>query len=107
MENSLRRSWKLTSIYQIKVASKIRGTKAISFISKRIKKYPILKGFERVGLFRTMQFYETYKDDEIVAPLVRQICWTNNIAIFSDKSSIEEKRIPSRRQSLATIGLFH
>ena len=29
------------------------------------------------------------------------------IVFFSDKSSIEEKRIPSRRQSLAIIGLFH
>lgn len=44
-----------------------------------------------------MQFYGTYKDDEIVAPLVRQICWTNNLVIFSHKYSIEEKRIPSRR----------
>ena len=38
-----------------------------------------------------MQFYETYKDDEIVAPLVRQISLTNNLTIFSHKSLIEEK----------------
>ena len=38
-----------------------------------------------------MQFYETYKDNEIVAPLVTQISWTNNIIILSHKSSIEEK----------------
>ena len=38
-----------------------------------------------------MQFYDTYKDNEIVAPLVRQISWTNNLIIFSHKSTIEEK----------------
>jgi hypothetical protein len=35
-----------------------------------------------------MQFYETYKDNEIVSPVVRQISWTNNMIIFSHKSSI-------------------
>ena len=38
-----------------------------------------------------MQFYDTYKDNETVAPLVRQISWTNNLIIFSHKSTIEEK----------------
>ena len=38
-----------------------------------------------------IQFYETYAGNEIVSPLVSQISWTNNIVIFSHKSSIEEK----------------
>ncbi len=38
-----------------------------------------------------IQFYETYKDNEIVSPLVSQISWTNNLIIFSHESSIEEK----------------
>ena len=29
------------------------------------------------------QFYETYKDNQIVAPVVRQITWTHNLIIFS------------------------
>ena len=37
------------------------------------------------------QFYETYKDNEIVAPLVRQISWTHNIMILGATNSIEEK----------------
>ena len=37
------------------------------------------------------QFYETYKDNEIVAPLVRQISWTNNILILGATKTIEEK----------------
>ena len=37
------------------------------------------------------QFYETYKDNEIVSPLVTQISWTNNLLILSGTSSMEEK----------------
>ncbi len=75
-----------------KVKSEKWGSKAMDNIAKNIKeKYPTLKGFDRAGLYRMMQFYETYKDNEIVAPLVRQISWTNNMIIFSHKSPIEEK----------------
>ncbi len=37
------------------------------------------------------QFYETYKDNEIVAPLVRQISWTHNVMTLGATNSIEEK----------------
>ena len=75
-----------------KVASEKWDSKVIDNIANGINnKYPTLKGFDRVGLYRMMQFYDTYKDNEIVAPLVRQISWTNNLIIFSHKSTIEEK----------------
>ena len=38
-----------------------------------------------------MQFYDTYKDNEIVATLLRQISWTNNIAILLGIKTMEEK----------------
>ena len=57
-----------------KVASEKWGSKVIDNIANGINnKYPTLKGFDRAGLYRMMQFYDTYKDNEIVAPLVRQI----------------------------------
>ena len=75
-----------------KVSSEKWGSKVIDNIANGINnKYPTLKGFDRAGLYRMMQFYDTYKDNEIVAPLVRQISWTNNLIIFSHKSTIEEK----------------
>ena len=43
------------------------------------REYPTMKGFNRADIYRMKQFYETYKDNEIVAPQVRQISWTNNI----------------------------
>ena len=56
-----------------------------------VKEFPGIKGFDRRGLYRMKQFYETYKDDEFVTPLVTQISWTNHMIIFSRAKSIEER----------------
>ena len=62
-----------------KVASEKWGSKVINNIANEINnKYPTLKGFDNRGLYRMMQFYDTYKVNEIVAPLVRQISWKIN-----------------------------
>ena len=50
-----------------------------------------LKGFNRRGPYRMRQFYETYKDDEFVTPLVTQISWTNHLLIMSGSKSAEER----------------
>ena len=55
------------------------------------KEYPELKGFTRRGLYRMKQFYELYKDDEKVSPLVTQLSWTNHLQIMSACKSKEER----------------
>ena len=52
---------------------------------------PDIKGFNRRGLYRMKQFYETYKDDEFVSPLVTQISWTNHLLIMSGCKSAAER----------------
>ena len=43
-------------------------------------------------LWRMKQFYETYNAlDEKLSPLVRQISWSNNLAIMSRCKTIEER----------------
>ncbi len=60
------------------IANNHWGDKTIETIANGITSaYPNIKGFTRANLYRMIQFYETYKDYEIVAPLVRQISWTN------------------------------
>lgn len=54
--------------------------------------YPNLKGFNRRGLYRMKQFYELYKDDEKVSPLVTQLSWTNHLKIMSGSKSKEERQ---------------
>ena len=44
---------------------------------------PGIKGFNRRGLYRMKKFYEIYKDNDIVTPLVTQISWTNHWLIMS------------------------
>ena len=84
--------WEIGKFLSERVASESWGAKVIDNIAKEInRRNPTLKGFDRASLYRIMQFYDTYKENEIVAPLVRQISWTNNLVIFSHKSSIEEK----------------
>ena len=50
-----------------------------------------MKGFNRAEIYRMKQFYETYKDNEIVALLVRQISGSHNVIIMGSTNSIEEK----------------
>ena len=45
--------------------------------------------FNRRGLYRMRQFYETYKDDEFVTPLVTQISWINHLLIMSGSKARE------------------
>jgi len=52
---------------------------------------PEIRGFNRRGLYRMKQFYENYKDNEFVTPLVTQISWTNHLLILSSTKSNEEK----------------
>lgn len=52
---------------------------------------PGLRGFTRANLFRMRQFYETYRDDEKVAPLVRQLPWTHNLIILSQSKRPDER----------------
>ena len=51
-----------------------------------------VKGFNRRGLYRMKQFYETYRGDEFVSALLTQISWTNHLQIMSSTKSAEERR---------------
>ena len=48
-------------------------------------------GFNRRGLYRMKQFYETYAGNEKVSPLVTQLSWTNHLLIMSGSKSDEER----------------
>jgi predicted nuclease of restriction endonuclease-like (RecB) superfamily len=52
---------------------------------------PGQRGFTRGNLFRMKQFYETYRDDPIVAPLARQLPWSHNLIILGQSKRPEER----------------
>jgi len=52
---------------------------------------PNIKGFTARNLWRMKQFYETYRDNKKLSPLVSEISWTNNLIILSSAKSDEER----------------
>ena len=76
----------------IKIKSEKWGSKTVENISRKILKLcPNLRGFDKRGLYRMVQFYETYGHNVIVSSLLTQISWTNNVVILSSTKIIEEK----------------
>ena len=68
------------------------GDKIIDEVAAYIaQENPGVKGLNRHGLYPMKQFYETYKDDEFVTPLVTQISWTNHLLIMSGSKTAEER----------------
>ena len=68
------------------------GDKVIDEVAAYIAQHnPGVKGFNRRGLYRMKQFYELYKDEEFVSPLVTQVSWTNHLLIMSGSKSAEER----------------
>ncbi|MFZ4481304.1 MAG: PDDEXK nuclease domain-containing protein [Rhodoferax sp.] len=58
---------------------------------------PGLRGFTRSNLFRMRKFYETYRDNEIVAPLVRLLPWSHNLIILNQSQRPEEREFYLRQ----------
>jgi predicted nuclease of restriction endonuclease-like (RecB) superfamily len=68
------------------------GKSTVEVLAKYIKKQdPNIGGFSSRNIWRMKQFYETYKENKKLTPLVTQISWTNNLIIMSGKKSDEEK----------------
>ena len=84
--------WELGKYLSEKIKGSEWGAKVVENLAQFLKeKYPAIRGFNKRGLYRMVQFYETYKDNEIVSPLVTQINWSNNLLILSSTKFMEEK----------------
>lgn len=59
------------------------GKSIVQVLSKELQKeFPGAKGYSAANLWRMRNFYLTYRDSEKLAPLVREINWSNNIIIM-------------------------
>ena len=68
------------------------GTSFIDETAKYIKENcPEIKGFNRRGLYRMRQFYETYKNNEFVSTVLTQINWATHMLIISSTKDIQER----------------
>lgn len=53
--------------------------------------YPDIRGFNKRNLGRMVQFYKTYKDDEIASTLLTQLSWSNHMLIINNSKTREER----------------
>jgi predicted nuclease of restriction endonuclease-like (RecB) superfamily len=50
-----------------------------------------IQGFSPQNIWRMRQFYETYEDDDVLSPVVREISWTNNMVILAGTKTREAR----------------
>lgn len=84
--------WHIGSIISQKLGEQAWGKSVVSELAQFIAKNdPTAKGFSDKNLWRMKQLYETYRDDEKLSPLVRELPWTHNTIIFSRCKTAEAR----------------
>ena len=84
--------WQLGEYISRKIESAAWGQGVVEALAAYIaRRHPSLNGFTRANLFRMRQFYDTYRGDEKVAPLVRQLPWSHNLLIMGRCKRPEER----------------
>ncbi|MEQ1525968.1 MAG: DUF1016 N-terminal domain-containing protein [Gallionella sp.] len=84
--------WQVGQIISRKIAQAEWGDGVVVQLAEHLARtQPGLRGFTRPNLFRMRQFYEAYRDDEKVSPLVRQLPWTHNLIILNQSKRPEER----------------
>jgi predicted nuclease of restriction endonuclease-like (RecB) superfamily len=84
--------WQVGETISRKIESSEWGDGVVPQLAQYIARtQPGLRGFTRANLFRMRQFYETYRDDTIVAALLRQLPWTHHMIILGQSKRPEER----------------
>ncbi len=84
--------WNIGEIISRKISAAEWGDGVVAQLAGYIARtQPALRGFTRSNLFRMRQFYETYREDKKVAPLVRQLPWSHHLIILGQSKRPEER----------------
>jgi len=84
--------WEIGKYISNKVTDGGWGKSVVTDFAKFIQhERPDLKGFSASNIWRMRQFYETYRDDEKLATLSREISWSNNVQIMARAKSREAR----------------
>ncbi|MDR1342880.1 MAG: PDDEXK nuclease domain-containing protein [Prevotellaceae bacterium] len=82
--------WEIGKYISNKVRQNAWGKSVVADFSAFIQsKYWRIKGFSAQNVWRMKQFYETYKDNEKLSALLREISWTNNVLIMTHAKTDE------------------
>jgi len=84
--------WKIGEHISKKIEKSEWGDAIVRELAKYIQQNePEIKGFSDKNIWRMKQFYESYKDFPKLSPLLREIGWSHNLAIFSRCDTQEER----------------
>lgn len=84
--------WQIGKYISEKAANNGWGKSVVQDFAFFLKQeYPSVSGFSAQNIWRMKQFYETYKDNEKLSPLVREITWSNNLLIMAGCKTDEAK----------------
>jgi len=78
------------------VSEKVReggwGQSTVKAFSEYVQaRYVGIQGFSPSNIWRMRQFYETYSGNEKLAPLVREISWSNNLLVMARAKTEQEQ----------------
>jgi predicted nuclease of restriction endonuclease-like (RecB) superfamily len=84
--------WEVGGIISRKIEAAEWGDAVVDRLAAFLAKTePGLRGFTRRNLFRMRQFYEAYREDPIVSPLVAQLPWSHHLIILGQSKRQEER----------------
>ena len=84
--------WEIGRIVSEKAASDGWGKSTVSSLAAFLQsRMPGTTGFSERNIWRMKQFYETYRDNPKLSPLVAEIPWTNNLLIMTACKTDEAK----------------
>lgn len=96
--------WQIGKTISDKVVAEAWGKGVVSELARHISaNAPDAKGFSDKNLWRMKQFYETYRDDEKLSSLTREIPWTHNTVIFSRCKSRAERAFYLANPSIGVL----
>jgi predicted nuclease of restriction endonuclease-like (RecB) superfamily len=75
--------WDIGQMIVIKQQNDNWGKSVVEQLAKDLQtEFPGISGFSAANLWRMRLFYESYANNEKLAPMVREIGWTHNLAIL-------------------------
>ena len=84
--------WQIGSMLSRKIEAAEWGEGIVERLAEFIARtYPGLRGFTRRNLFRMRGFYEAYRDDPIVSPLVSQLPWSHHLIILGQSKQQDQR----------------
>lgn len=84
--------WNVGRHIDLKIKAAEWGDGAVGQLADYLQiRLPEISGFDRRGLYRMRQFYETYAGQGGLLPFIRQITWTHHLIILSKTKTPEER----------------